>query len=80
MIDISNIFTISWIGSTAYCTWKIIKLKRSGKKISKLLVVSAILPESIVIYDTVKKFWHWLNYEQKLLCLHNGTNECDWCE
>lgn len=83
MIDLSNLITLTFIvtiGSTVYCIWKIVKMKNAGKKITKLLVVTTILPESIVIFDAVKRFWHWLNYEQKLFCFHNGTNECDLCE
>ena len=28
----------------------------------------------------MKGFLNWLFYKQKILCFHNGVNECMWCE
>lgn len=61
MIDITIPFTILQVGCVGYCIYKIVRLKKQGKKIRLRIVASSLFPESIVCYDC---FRHVLKYIQ----------------
>lgn len=59
MIDLTIPFMILQIVSVGYCIFKVVQIKKQGKKIGLRVVVSILFPEVVLCYDFFK---HILKY------------------